>query len=75
MHTILYIDRVAEPDRCAARFTVHSAKGSRPLGPPIELEQLFPDMKSAVFTGMDAIVSHVTETYGIDGATTTMEMR
>ena len=74
MHTILYVDELA-PYQYAARFTVHAESGAPPLGPPIELEQLFPDMGSAMFTGRDAIVSHVTENYGIDGKTATMEMR
>ena len=75
MHATLYIDRIAAPDRCVVRFTVHAESGAAPLGPRIELEQLFPDMKSALLTGMDAVSHHVTKTYGIDGERVTMEMK
>ena len=44
-------------------------------GPPIELEQAFPDRETSIFTLMDAIVSHAEEQHGIDGQRVTVEER
>ena len=48
MHTILYIDRVAKPDRCVVWFTVHADPGEDPVGAPIDVTfdrygHLFPE--------------------------------
>ena len=74
MHTILHIDELA-PFQYAAAFTVHPDRHSGPLGPPIELEQAFPDREAAVFTLMDAITDHMEENYGLDESKVTIEER
>ena len=71
MHPVMHIDRIAVSHH-AARFTVHLDRHAGPLGPPIELERAFPNRLAAIFTLMDAVVSHVEERYGVDGERVTM---
>ena len=74
MHTVMHIDRMA-PTHYAASFTVHPDRHSGPVGPPIELEQAFPDRLVAVFILMGAICSHMAQRYGLDENRVTIEER